>query len=845
VNTLTNKNILEDILAVSTKYLSGDIDKNRVSTFGHLNESLALSIDDSVQLANYRGSNNIIELSNDEEKVRSVAKIRNIEVVKPTASKLAVVLLLRKEDILANGIKDGLNYTFILDKRSTLLVNDITFSLQFDIVIRAIYSSGKYIYIANYVGDTDNEHVVIYNMTLSTGEVRLALFLKMEQIKYRTEERIIVDMNQFTYEGISFDHEKISDFDIYYKSSGSQTYELLNKYYYRLATNDPLGIYYNDDNQDILRVYNIPGSPLAENAEIKVEFKETLGSGGKFDTAGSTSTFQVYAEEYYKFSGLDVIAQITSDSSGGSDGDTMEDLIDKMILKKQTRDIIVTDNDIKNSVTNRNDISVIKKRNDIELRLFYLYQLIRRGTEIVPTVTKNMKLYQNQFNIVHPSSQTKVIWDNNKFTLLSEDLVKLDNTIPDVSIPSYESDTSKLCLICPFAFNINSDNILSYYLNYIDKDISFKATYVNDKFEYQMIILDMNIKRNPYSSVNHDRYTVTVNGIFNSDDNLGIVDDDGNILNVNKIKVHAVFYEGSIKAGYLPLTLTSYNINTKIFTFTGNFTSNDYVTDARKLQITGGIYAAGTNDILDGVIDYVNVKNELIVSFDTVPTDTADIDYSILNFTNRTISGKFDNDHNRYNILTECNKYMRSTVTILQEDDGQGGTVNYFKLNEVPFIRYSYIQKYYNELYDQLGSFNEYLDIVEKLSENTINVKFINTYGKSKYIYVGSGNTPLNNLNPLLKFRVYGKNVDVSMIKQKIKDYFSSFNADNIYIFISNINTLIEKEFSIASIEYLGVELFDSSFQKFRNLKENTTDINYIPEYINIEDISIELIENY
>lgn len=845
MSALTNKDILGDILTIATKYLGSDIDKNRVSTFGHINESIATSIEDSVILANYRGTNNIPELSTDPVKIRSTAKIRGIQSVSPRASKLGVVLLLRKEDIIANGIKDGLNYNFILDKRSTLVVNDITFSLPFDINIKAIYSSGSYNYIANYTGDAVNEHVVIYNVATSTGEIRLALFVKMEQIKYRSDERIIVDMDQFTYEGMSFEHDKISDFDVYYRPSGSETYEKLNKYYYRFSTNDPLAILYNDDTDNVLRLYNNPGSNFSENADIKVEFKETLGSQGNFDTAGSSATFQVYAEEYYKFSGLDVMTQITTDSKSGEDGDSIEDLVKKMVLKKQIRDIIVTDFDIKNSLANKDDVSIIKKRNDIEFRLFFLYQLLRRGKEIVPTVTKHVKLYPDQFDIVHASSQTKVIMANNKYTLIDDDTAKLDKTISEAQIPTMEKDITKLCLICPFAYNINSDNILSFYLNYINRTSEFKANYVNEKFEYQLIVLDMNIKRNPYKAVGHDAYQVSVNGIFNSDDTLEIVDKDGVILDTNKIKVHVVFYESGAKVAYLPLTLTSYNSNTKIFTFTGSFTSNDYITEGRKMQVTSGLIAAGSDLPLDGVIDYLSVKNEIIVSFDTIPEDTVDSGYSLLNMSNRTISGKFDNDHARYDLLLECDKFMRSSVTVNQEPDGSGGTRIYYKLNEVPFIRYSYIQKYYNELYDALSNFEVYSDIVEKLAENSINVKFINTYGKSKYIYVGSGNTPLNNLNPLLKFRIYAKNADVTYIKERIREYFSSFSADNIYTFISNINTLIEKEFPIASIEYMGVDLFDSSYQKFMNLKTNTSALSYIPEYPNIEDIQIELIENY
>lgn len=844
MNNVSNKDVIQELLGISTKYLGTDIDSNRLSTFGYLTETMANSIEDSIHLSNLRGTNNLIELSKDSEKIRAVAKIRNIPEVKATPAKMGVVLLLRKEDIIANGIKDRLDYTFILDKRSVLKVNDVDFSLINNIVIRAIYHKNKYIFIANYVGETYNEHVVIYNTKLKNGETRLALIVRMEQVTYRTEESVIVDMAQFTYEGMDFEHEKISDFDIYYRLSMQDDYTLLDKHYHRFTTNEPNTILYNDDADNLLLVYNNPNAPLSINGDIKVVFKETLGSGGNFDTTNTGYTFSVYSDDYYKFSGFDIKVEIINDATGGEDGDSVTDLVQKMILRKQSRDILVTDFDIKRSFKNAHNLAVLKKRNDIQFRLFHLYQILRNEKDIVPTTTKTLKLYPDQFNMIHPSSDTKVIWANNKYTLLEEDLAKLDNTVDPVQIPSYENDITKLYMMCPFAYNINSDNILSYYLNYMNKDVNFRNSYVNEAYEYQLIVLKMNIFRNPYSATNHDEYQIRLEGIFNTEDGLEVISEEGEILSTTKVIPYVFFSDGASKVAYLPLTLTEYNISTKTLVFTGTFKSNDYVTEYERLQVTEGLFAAGGTSNYDGVINYKNIINEVVVTFDEPPVQVNDPAYVILGNSTRVISGKFDNLGDSYNMFIECNKFMRSAITILEEPDGLGGTQIYYQLTEVPYIRYSYLMNNIDKLYDELASFELYQDIIQRLSENTINVKFMNTYGKSKHIYIGD-NVSLNNLNPVLKFRIYGKNVDITYIKERIRDYFSSFSTEDTYIFVSNINTLIENEFNITSIEFLGVGSFDSSYQKFMNIKDGEQALSYIPEYLNIGDIEIELIENF
>jgi hypothetical protein len=847
-NYISSKEIMDNLLQISPKYLS-DIDTNRTSTFGYLVEALTNSIEDGINLVAIRSSDNIIELSNDIEKIKAVSKIRNVlpQMAKPAV--IDCVLSIRHEDILATGDKQGLNYSFIIDEKSTLNVNDVMFSLKNPVVIRAVYNSGKYIYTANYLNSDGTDVIHIFDTTLQDGEKRLALIVQMIQYEYKVETRTIVDISQFTYEGLRFEHKNLADFDVYHKKPNSDLFEKMNKMYYRFNDATKKTLLYDDDREEALYILNAPSSGVLENSEIRVVFKETMGKDGNFDSVALTTSFKIYSDENYKFAGVDIVAEVVSEARGGENGETKEDLVKRLIIDKQSRRVIVTDLDIKNYVPNSKDIVVIKKRSDFQFRLFNIYTLLRNGIDIVPAITRNIKLYDTDFNLIHPTSGTRVVLANNKYTLeqdVTDGPFIMDNDILPENYLDYEYNTSKLLTLCPFAFNINSDMILSYYLNSIHETVPTRTTHTNDNHPYQFIVRDVVIKRDAYDEDNYNFYDIEVHGILNTEDTLGMIDDKGVVINDGICKVYIIFSNGANKNSYLPLYLDNLNPDTRIYTFKGSFQTNDYVTAEGRLQVTGGLYGAGTNDALDDVINYKDSTFEVATFFDTPAVSKSHVVYTVIP-EEGTLSTIAENSV-PYNLLVELNKYIRSSIRIEEEDDGEGGTRNAYILNEVPVIRYTYARENSAAIAKQLLSIDKYKEIVSRLAEHTINLKLISTYGPSRYVQV-SDDTPLNNLNPVLKFKIYGRNVNVPKIKERIRAYFSDFSAETRYIFISNINTIIETEFGVTSVEYLGVDNFDSSFQKFKNEKPDLTDkaiaLAYVPEFLNITDIYIELVENF
>ena len=107
----------------------------------------------------------------------------------------------------------------------------------------------------------------------------------------------------------------------------------------------------------------------------------------------------------------------------------------------------------------------------------------------------------------------------------------------------------------------------------------------------------------------------------------------------------------------------------------------------------------------------------------------------------------------------------------------------------------------------------------------------------------------LNNLNPTFYFKVYGQNVDIDEIRQYIYEYLRDTYITGTTVFISNICTLVEQNFTnVRSIKYMGVDNLDASYQEFTYTMPEFTNIDiitrFVPEQLNVTDIQIELDEN-
>lgn len=875
---ISRNDILDDILNnISPNYFpEKTLDKNRVSIFGYITETMARSIEDTVVLEQRRAEDYCPELSSSEVKVRQTAKLRNVSINSASPGVAFAVIGVLKQDILTKGEKVLNEIHFTIDRRSTITSDGIKFSLEDDILIRAIRKGDSYVYTANYTGEniTYNSYIQMFEQDNDQGEAMVTLIIQIYQYNYNIQEKTVTDELEFLYDGLSFDYDnKLSGFDIYYKQSYGDSWTKLDAKHY--LTTEAVGkyIYYNDDESHILTIYDNPILNINVNASIRVEIRETLGVDGMVTIGTTPATFEIYRDSSYNYSGVNVYVEMLSDTMGATDGDSLSDIKSALIDAKTSRNNLTTEFDIINYINDIDaNVQIVKKRNDIQDRIYYMYTLLRYNNEIVPATTKRLELEGaksseslGDFDIIDRTVQRKIIKANTKFKLNIVEGVRDSDYVTKVQ-PGEEIDPNGFYVTCPYMMLVDRLNIMSYYFTSVNDSILMNTKSVNDIFPYQVITRNVDIYRNAHADENSDQYTFTVKGTMNTANDATLVDETGKILDYESIVAYLVFKCGGTNIAYLPLNMIGYTQESREFTFTGSMKTNDFITEENRLHITEGLYAAGTEKNYNSVIDFKDGQFELIFMYknDEVSDYTrSSYYYSILPGTktkNYTLMNAYYNTtSNPYNLVIELNKVSKSPIHITKKErPPYGQQWNHYSVGEVPFIEYNFGKEHIIDLYSVFKNlFTVYSTMLLQTTDFEVSLKFIATYGQSKYITVTGGKDEegnevvkdLANLNPVFYFKVYGVNAPIDDIRDFIHVYLRDTYITGNVIFISNICTAVEQKFtSIKSIKYLGVDNFDASYQEFTYNQPTIIDkdgiTRYIPEQLNVSNIIIDLDEN-
>ena len=182
-------------------------------------------------------------------------------------------------------------------------------------------------------------------------------------------------------------------------------------------------------------------------------------------------------------------------------------------------------------------------------------------------------------------------------------------------------------------------------------------------------------------------------------------------------------------------------------------------------------------------------------------------------------------------------------------------------IKEIPMVRASWAKKSSNltQLLTLLKTNNEFINETFDLLENnyTIDMKFYNTYGKSRFYRIGIGDPAistkeqqdtLERVNIKLKFGVKISSLsDSTMFKERfvefVRNYIEDLNAitrDGDSINMMDMVTQINNNFDeIERLEYYGIDDRDASRAQFID-SWSTDEIEqlgykeYIPEFINV-----------
>lgn len=821
-----------------------------------------------------RAADSVPELSESEIRVKQSAEIYSIPMNMATPGTCFVVLGILKSDILTKGEQNGNEIDFIIDRRSSILYSSVPFSLEDDILIRAIKrSDGSYTYTANYTGEystTDTVEIQAFDQINDAGEALIAIVCRVYQYSYNIQDKIVTDDLEFLYDGIEFDYDnRLAGFDVYYKQTTGSSWKKadLASYYIMVTTS---ALFYDSNDSNVIRIYNNTQLNINVNATIRVEIKETLGTEGNITiTNADSATFSIYKDSSYNYSGVNVLVNMLPITTEGTDGDQLSDIKARMIDAKTRRDNITTEHDIISFINDIDaNVQIVKKRNDYQDRLYYMYTLIRYGdNQIAPATTKRLNIYGivdsnniGDFDWYDSVTNRKIIRAYSKFKLNVVTGSSDSDFVTKVPLGTNISDG--FYLTCPYMMLIDQNSITSYYFTSVDDSILMSLKSIENSYSYQMICRNLAFYRDSHDPTKYNTYDITITGTLNTANDSEFIDSSNNIIDSNSILCYVVFNRDNSPAAYMKIPISSYNSNTREFTFTSSMKTNDFITEQELLQITDGLYTAGTANAYTSVIDYKDAQLQVYFMY-YLPNSATSYPKTdnIFNIISPVDSANYvpmcayqNNTNNLYNLILEFNKFSRSPTTVTQESSGQ----YLYSIREVPFFEFSFGEQYTASLYSTFKNLiTTYSAMLKLTTDFEVSLKFIATYGASKYITVTGGRdtngqeitVDLADLNPVFHFKVYGVNPSISDIRTYIYEYLRDTYITDNTVFMSNICTGVEHSFSsIRSIKYMGVNDLDASYQEFTYTEPTVTSLDiitrYIPEQFNVTDIEITIDES-
>lgn len=866
---------------IAPKYFDmKDISLNRVGLFGYINEIMSHSVESIANENSILYNEIFFKRAVLPQSIYAYASHYGIEDIMAKPATMGFALGIREDTLLKKSISKGDETYFIIDSDSTIMVeNEIPFMLDYDIKIniREVMTTKNYLFSAKYVtrDDDDNE----LNNPVSSINSTSNPFLKVAHFKtdntkyvvvYVTAhqcEKNVVDKTIYSKEFIdyfSFDIEndieddlQLLNFNAYYKAPGNNNYIQLEKYLPDAAGSlNPFCFYQFKDNNKI----NISFSTISRyfrpefNSELKFKIYNTRGAYGNFEYTGD-NVQMLLSSAKYDYSDVIMFAQATSNSTGGINSKTYEEIKEDVAVLASTCQSIGTEIDLNayfESIENSSNMMFVKKRDDILDRTFGAFLLMKDGKgNIVPSnsvdiVLSKQELLDNNC-IYEEATQRGVIKCGQSFRY------KANERILHLSNLSDNDSNTQFRYTNPFTIVINENPLFTeYYQPSISASFVPAYTEVDDRVPTNFIINKINFDRDALRSNYYDIQFDLIPSVDELDIDYATVDKDTGIVTDNNIiKVIGVIYDDD---GDLNFTFDCKMIGAKNnkYTYQSKIYTDDYMTLYGNLRtINNSLFNLKDFEDKNPLINASNLKIGFVVMLKTkdVLGEVFSSDYqNLLNqdLSEYSLSNVFKIDED-VSLVTNLTNVMRSTIEYEYDDNGN---INYH-INEVPVIRYDYL---YNATYSKqfIRTFaSDYNNISEVLYKVTnafdISMKFYNSYGRSYYFYIDNDtNNTLNkvNLEMNLRIKISENKIMDEVLKQEIRDFIINYIDevnDDINFYVSNLIKNLENNFN--AIEYINFKNFNGYSSSIQSIEKNFPVLNidetykykdFVPEYLNI-----------
>lgn len=855
---------------VQKQHMENESDKTRaVGINGYFNDINSLHLQNAVIVASELANEMWPSRAKFEKNVISHAIIQNITDINATPALIRVFI-----GVPLNTVEKMLtNDRIILDKESKFYIGGFEYHLQYDLhLIKNIIENNEIIYTAQYDVTRRNELSSITNpyitapfIQIYNTEKYILLECELMQVEHNIVTRKLLTSNPIENKTFEFEfEEQLASFEVKITEKDEVTY--LTPIFEGVGIDQNLEnyCYYNyiESNRIRVRFDSISYMP-GMNAQIEVLIKTTHGTEANFEY--NTNIFCNIDSENYGYKNLSLYLIIGSDSSGGADRKSVDEL--RKILPKEalSRGSITNTQDLLNyfnMLNNDTNRMQIQKKVDNQFeRTYYAYLVLKDSYDnVIPTNTIDLVVAKDGEFDTH---------DNRKYTLKPGCAIYYDGSvgriITDKSVlEEYISnqDLNKFVYTVPFTTVLTADPLyMSYYMTIMRYAYPLSFTYINANAPVQFISTNVVWRRGYIEDPTKYKLNISFTQNIIADKNIINVDDDGK-LTYNALKVIAVFYNNgvydnsNIPYRYFEGEITDYDVNNLFsYDYYFEFETSDKLNDDAKIQILNTKIPGSDVEDYGYFSGNVNVKIYVLAKFEK-EYGRYDLDAIVPGLEGYTVTNVYSVE-NGLQFFENFSDIVTSTCSDYSIK-GDYETTKAFYIKSVPVVRYTYAdnEQSVQEFIDELKYRKAYIDKGINLLENNfkIDFKLFNTYGPSRtYSLDKNGNNIINRVNLTLNFEVklvkvsdtYTKQYIIRDIKKMIEDLNDMTN-----LHIPNLITEITNKYRPNSIEYIEFLGFNDYGPGVQHLYRNEyDDITIVPEFLTVNtrddssaDINIRIV---
>lgn len=803
--------------------------------FGFLGDTEAKKIQTAVVTTGELGNEMFPQRAKLERNLIAHAVNCNIMELNAVPSHMLLNLAIKETD-LDVYMKDN---EFVLDHLCDIDLGDLTYHLDYDVIIRRYKrpSSDKWTYVGRYDMDEKNTLSNIRNPYLDQPYIMnfnnyryvfirvLVRQVELEFPKGTMESASVIDNKSFTF---NFENQ-LAAFDIYITENGKTT--RLQPYIYGQPIDPEVTDYcwYLFVNSDTIRVGFDPKSYLPGlSAEVNITVYNTLGKEGNFVPKELTDEAGIYVDftsERYSFNRITTIATMASSSLDGKNKKTMEELRKLVPKEAMSRGYITTETDLTNYFNYLSDETnrfMLKKKIDNNIsRVWYCYLLVKdQYSNMIPSNTLPIQVDTDKDYCKKCDKGRFMIPCGTMFCYDPElDYAKpIDSTeVPELFSEEYFGD--KYYYRSIYNIIINTDPLYcAYYLTILNRDSYFEYTWLNENLDVGFIANTYHLERKMLSEKDEYKLSFRLTQSVNDDDYklyYEATNDEGENQMINNMRVVLVIYKEGEPYRYIDAVPEDFDGGIKQLLYTVTLKTDDTFDILNRIKLLD-LYEAGFTTRNYGFFeDNCEAYIYIYGKFEDGEYGRGGKDKLIPEMEGYTLI----NIYRLADGLTLFENYTDITNTRIRRKVSVNKKIVNYSISGIPLIGAHYFTSEDNVkyLFNLIKEKREHIDYCLLVLENNmdIDLKFFNTYGLSKTFFIGDRErTGLGHIDITMKFRLKLENPSNVQIKTDIIDYIKSYVEDINALEVSDVKDLhfpnllhdIKEEFgdTIIYIEYMN-----------------------------------------